>query len=73
MKEPLMPASEFVAYVLMLLISIFAIWATFQIYHTDSTIWRIISLIPAGFITAVWVAMTIGIISALKYRSPEDE
>jgi hypothetical protein len=73
MKEPLMPAGEIAAYIVMLVISVFSIWATFRIYHTDSLLWRTFSLIPAGLITAVWIAMTIGVLSALKYRSPEDE
>ena len=72
MKEPLMSVREWSMYVFMFAVSIFSIWVTLQIFQTDSIIFRLISFIPAGLITAVWISMNVGILSALKYRDPKD-
>ncbi len=73
MREPLMSTREVCAYLAVLLLSILSIWITLRICPSDSMIMRIVSLIPAGIVTAIWIAMTIGILSALRYRSPTDE
>jgi hypothetical protein len=67
-----MTVGELLAYIFMLFLSIFSIWITTKIIITDELIIRAISLIPAGLITAIWIAMTLGILSALKYRNPDD-
>lgn len=67
MKEPLMSKKELAVYVLVAMAAVAAVWITMEI-PMNGILWRLISLIPAGFIAAVWTAMTLGIFAALRGR-----
>jgi hypothetical protein len=72
MREPLMPPGEAAAYAAVLLIAVASIPLTLHLFPTGSIIWRLVSLIPSGLLVAVATAMTVGIVSALEHRAPDD-
>jgi len=71
-KEPLMSPREAAAYAAVLLVAVLSVPFTLHAYHTDSLLWRAVSLIPAGLLVAVAVSMTVGILSALVCRDADD-